>query len=133
MPRYPFLYPFLLSVAALLVASTAAAQPAGDPAKGARVFARCKVCHTIEEGGPNRMGPNLHGVVGRRAASVADYSYSKAMRKAGEEGLVWTPETLDRYLQNPRKVVPGTKMAFAGLPKESDRANVIAYLAAQSK
>lgn len=126
-------YPLLLSVVVLLAATAASAQPAGDPAKGARVFARCKACHTIEEGGPNRVGPNLHGVVGRHAASVADYSYSKAMKKAGEEGLVWTPETLDRYLQNPRKVVPGTKMAFAGLPKEGDRADVIAYLAAQSK
>lgn len=127
-------FPFLVSVAALLAATAAAAQPAGgDPAKGERVFARCKACHTIEEGGPNRMGPNLHGVLGRPAASVADYSYSKAMKEAAEKGLVWTPETLDPYLQNPRKLVPGTKMVFAGLPRESDRADVIAYLAAQSK
>lgn len=126
-------YPLLLSVLVLLAATAAAAQPAGDPAKGERVFARCKACHTIEGGGPNRVGPNLHGVLGRPAASVADYSYSKAMKEAAEKGLVWTPETLDVYLQNPRKVVPGTKMAFAGLPRESDRADVIAYLAAQSK
>lgn len=124
---------WLTCVAALFAATTVAAQPAGDPAKGERVFARCKACHTIEEGGPNRVGPNLHGVIGRPAASVADYSYSKAMKEAAEKGLVWTPETLDPYLQNPRKTVPGTKMAFAGLPKESDRADVIAYLASQSK
>lgn len=101
------------------------AATAGDPAAGEKVFRKCKACHTAEEGGPNRVGPNLYGIVGRSTASVADYSYSSAM---AEHGGTWTEATLDAYLADPKGVVPGTKMAFVGLKKEEDRLDVIAYL-----
>jgi cytochrome c len=95
----------------------------GDPAHGKQVFAKCQACHSLEAG-VNKVGPSLHGVMGRESAK-ADFKYSEAMSNAH---LNWTPETLDQYLANPRKMVPGTKMAFPGLPKEKDRADVISYL-----
>ncbi|MDA0701734.1 MAG: cytochrome c family protein [Proteobacteria bacterium] len=98
---------------------------AGDPAAGEKVFRKCKACHTAEKGGPNRVGPNLYGIVGRPTASAADYSYSSAMT---EHGGTWTEATLDTYLADPKAEVPGTKMAFVGLKKEADRLDVIAYL-----
>jgi cytochrome c len=98
---------------------------AGDPAAGEKVFRKCKACHTAEKGGPNRVGPNLYGIVGQSTASVADFSYSSAM---AEHGGTWTEARLDAYLADPKGVVPGTKMAFVGLQKEADRLDVIAYL-----
>ena len=98
---------------------------AADPDKGAKIFNKCRACHTIEEGGPIRVGPNLWGVIGRPVASFPDYAYSDAMTAFGG---VWTVDRLDTYLVNPRKVVTGTKMTFVGLPKPEDRANLIAYL-----
>ena len=107
----------------------APAHAAGDAAAGEKVFAQCKACHELEKG-VNKVGPTLKGVVGRKAASVPDYKYSAAMTKKGEEGLVWDEATLTQYLPNPKAMVPGTKMAFGGLKKPDDVANVIAYLAA---
>ena len=78
-----------------------------------------------QETGVNKVGPSLAGIMGRAAAAEADFNYSDAMKNAH---LNWTPETLDQYLLNPRKMVPGTKMAFPGLPKEKDRADLISYL-----
>ncbi len=100
-----------------------------DPAHGETVFRQCKACHTVEKGGPNRVGPNLWGVVGRKVASVEGYNYSPAMKAFGGE---WTPDRLFEYLANPRATVPGTRMTFAGLKSEEDRAAVIAYLQTQS-
>ncbi len=100
------------------------ADSAGDAAAGAKVFNQCKACHTLEAG-KNRVGPSLHGVVGREAASVEGFKYSDAMKSSG---LTWTPETLDKYLADPKGFVPGNKMAFAGVKKPEDRRNVIAYL-----
>jgi len=99
----------------------------GDAAKGEKVFRKCKACHDAEHK-KNRVGPYLVGVVGRKAASVASYHYSAAMKAKGAEGVVWDEATLEIYLTNPRKFVPGTKMTFVGLPKAADRADVIAYL-----
>lgn len=96
----------------------------GDAEKGKVVFLQCKTCHVREEG-VNRIGPSLAGVVGRKASTVAGYQYSDANHASG---ITWTPEKLFQYLENPQRVVPGTKMAFAGLPKPQDRADVIAYL-----
>lgn len=96
-----------------------------DVAAGEKVFAKCKSCHKID--GANATGPHLNGVVGRNHGSVAGFTYSEAMAAGSAE--VWTPEAINEFLINPKAYVAGTKMAFAGLPKIEDRANVIAYLA----
>jgi cytochrome c len=95
-----------------------------DAAKGEKVFAKCKACHKID--GANATGPHLNGVVGRAVASIGDFAYSDGMKAHGGD---WTPEALETFLTNPKGVVAGTKMSFAGLPKVEDRANIIAYLA----
>jgi cytochrome c len=118
-------------IAALLVAATAAlalpmtaqAQDA-DAAKGKQIFTRCQACHSIEAG-TNKVGPSLHGLVGRPSGSIEGFNYSDAMKNSH---LTWDEATLDKYLAGPKQVVPGTKMIFPGLPKEEDRLNVIAYL-----
>jgi cytochrome c len=107
------------------------AQPAsGDGAPiglhGKRLFLRCASCHDISDSGVSRIGPNLKGVVGRKAGSFPGYSYSPAMKATD---FVWTEAILDRWLTDPNTVVPGTSMAFGGLPKPEDRAAIIAYLA----
>lgn len=94
-----------------------------EPAAGEKVFAKCKACHKID--GNNATGPHLDGVVGRAVASVEGFGYSEAMKSFGGD---WTPEALFAFLGNPKGVMPGTKMAFAGLPKLEDRASVIIYL-----
>ncbi|MEX0759239.1 MAG: cytochrome c family protein [Tistlia sp.] len=119
----------LLTAAGLLLAF--AVQPAsaeGDAAAGEKVFARCKACHTVDEGGASRVGPNLHGVVGRPAAAKEGFKYSKAMTEAGEGGLVWSEEDLAKYLADPRGFIKGNRMAFPGLRKQDELDNVIAYL-----
>jgi cytochrome c len=110
------------AVLLLLQAGTARAE--GDPAKGKQIFAKCQVCHSIEAG-VNKIGPSLHAVVGRKAGTLPGYNYTDAMKNSG---FIWDEATLDKYLTNPRKVVPGTRMVFVGLPKEQDRLDVIAYL-----
>ncbi|QLL43998.1 c-type cytochrome [Sulfitobacter pontiacus] len=101
----------------------------GDPAAGEKVFRKCKACHTVEEDGPSRVGPNLYGIVGASVAAVDGFRYSGALSDHGGD---WTPDRLAAFLANPRKVVPGTKMSFAGLRKPEDQADVIAYLASLS-
>jgi cytochrome c len=108
---------------AAIVATSAGA--AGDAKKGATVFARCGICHSSAKGEGNKIGPNLFGVVGRKAGSVADFSYSAAMKSAG---FVWTDAKLDAYIKSPATVVPGNKMAFAGVPADGQRADLVAYL-----
>lgn len=94
-----------------------------DPAKGEKVFNKCKACHKID--GSNGTGPHLDGVVGRAVGAVDGFAYSDAMANHGGN---WEPEKLDAFLHDPKGDVPGTKMTFAGLPKIDDRANLIAYL-----
>ncbi len=105
----------------------AAEAPAIAPtaAMGEQVFKRCVACHTIDPGGRNGIGPNLHGVVGRAVASHPGFSYSGAMKA---HGGVWDDAALDAYLKQPMKAVPGTRMAFAGIPDDADRKALILYL-----
>jgi len=93
--------------------------------KGQNVARKCASCHSFEAGGPNRVGPNLHGVVGRPIAAVEGFAYSGAMR--AQEGA-WTYEELFDFLESPRNDIPGTSMAFAGVKDPQDRADLIAYL-----
>lgn len=117
-----------LLIAAVLALSFGLAGQAradGDPANGAKIFKqKCGLCHSIETG-QNKVGPSLAGVVGRKAGTIATYSYSDAMRNSG---LTWDSTTLDAYLAGPRAKVPGTKMTFVGLTKDSDRADIVSYL-----
>lgn len=125
--------PFNALVAALLAAAIALpfvavaddAPPAGDPVRGKEVYAMCMYCHAIDA---NRVGPMHRGLFGRAAGSVPGFAYSAAMKRAGEKGLVWNAKTLDLYLTNPQKVVPGTRMLFGGIPDAKTRADLIAYL-----
>lgn len=100
----------------------------GDAAKGEKVFNKCKACHAIGEGAKNKVGPELNGIVGRTAGSVADFKYSDPMLAKQAEGMVWTDEELDAYLTKPKDYIPGNKMTFPGLKKEDDREDLIAYL-----
>ncbi len=99
----------------------------GDATKGEAVFIQCKTCH-VTDAGVNRIGPSLHGVVGRKASTIAGYQYSEANHNSG---ITWTAEKLFQYLENPQRVVPGTKMAFAGIQDPQKRADLIAWLATQ--
>jgi cytochrome c len=115
--------------ALLVLAPIAGAKAqAGDPAAGQRVFNQCMACHTINQGGPNRVGPNLHGVAGRKAGSIEGFRYSANMKQLAEGGLTWNDETLTRYLTNPKSVVPQGSMAFPGLRNEQQVKDVIAYV-----
>lgn len=112
-----------------MLAMTLPALADGSAEKGEAVFAKCKACHEVEKG-VNKVGPTLKGVVGRKVASVEGYKYSEAMAAKGAEGMVWDDANLATYLADPKAFVPKTKMAFAGLKKPEDVADVIAYLKA---
>jgi cytochrome c len=120
---------YALAVAAGLVLGLNPALADGDAEKGAKVFLKCKACHENEKG-VNKVGPTLKGVVGRKAASVEGYKYSEAMLAKGAEGTVWDEATLTTYLPDPKAFVPKTKMAFAGLKKPEEVADIIAFLKA---
>lgn len=112
-----------------LVASLPAPYNAGDVENGRRQFGTCRSCHTLVEGGPELVGPNLWGVFGRAAATHGGYEYSQPLRNSG---IVWTPEEMDRWLENPRARVPGTKMVYAGVRDPIRRRDLIAYLRAET-
>lgn len=119
------------TIAVLTVCSMGYAN-AADVAKGKKVFNKCKACHTLVAD-KHRIGPSLVGVFGRKAGTAAKYKYSKAMKKAGGGGLVWTEKTLSAYLVKPRAYIKGTKMIFAGIKKTKDMANLMAFLKEAAK
>jgi cytochrome c len=110
---------------ASLIVTSAQAQ-SGNAARGERTFnQQCKACHTVEQGGPSPIGPNLHGLVGRKAGAVAGYEYSPAMAKSG---ITWDDKALADYLKDPKARVPEGKMEYAGLKQQTQLDDVIAYL-----
>lgn len=120
--------PVLASSPAEALAALPAPYNGGDIVNGKAKFAPCRSCHTLNQGGPNGVGPNLFGIFGRKAGS-SDYSYSDAVKKAG---FVWEAHHLDKWLSDPKGFLPGTKMTFKGYPDEKDRVDLIAYLKVQT-
>ena len=113
---------------ATMLAALPAPYSQADLENGARVFARCRSCHTITPNGPNMTGPNLYGVVGRTAGTHAGFNYSKPVKAAG---FVWDDDHIDHWLTNPRTFLPGNRMSFPGLPDADDRRDVIAFLSVE--
>jgi cytochrome c len=114
-----------LSAAAVLALASSSAFAAGDPEAGAKVFNKCKACHQIGPGAKNVVGPELNGLAGRKTGAVEGYNYSDANKGSG---LTWDEATFLEYITAPQKKIPGTKMTFAGIPDETDRANLWAFL-----
>ena len=104
------------------------ASAAGDPAAGQRVFNQCRACHTINEGGRHGVGPNIWGIVGQPAGKREGFRYSAKMQELAGQGLTWTEDNLRRYLTNPRDLVPGGSMAFAGIRNPQQLEDLIAFL-----
>jgi cytochrome c len=123
MHRVSLLAPALLALP--IAFSAPGARADGDPEMGKHQFAPCSACHTVEAGGPAKVGPNLHGVFGRKAGSVPDFMYSDALKNSG---IVWDEAKVDAWIKKPMALVPGTKMAFLGISNDAVRANIIAYL-----
>jgi cytochrome c len=119
----------VLMGALALLAAAGVARADGDAARGEKRFEECATCHTLERG-VNNVGPSLFGLFGRKAGEIADFRYSPALKKSG---ITWTPQTLDSFIADPQKEVPGNRMPFAGMPDAGDRADLIAYLQKATK
>ena len=121
-----------LSVMMMLVMTSlpvGAARADGDPVRGEARFQECAACHKLEAGA-NEVGPSLHGVFTRKAGELADFRFSPAMKRSG---IVWTPETLEKYIADPQGMVPANRMPYAGMTSANDRADLIAYLVQATK
>jgi cytochrome c len=116
-------------LALMVMTGGGAAYGQSDPDAGAKVFNKCKACHTVDEE-KNKVGPHLVGIIGRPAGSVEGFKYSDAM---ADSGIVWEDETLTAYLKDPKGYVPGNKMVFVGLKKDEDIADLLAYLHQQNE
>jgi cytochrome c len=116
--------------AVALLAVSAPAQAEGDATKGKADFAKCAICHQVGPGAATLVGPELNGIVGRKAGSIADYPYSAGMKKLAGEGFVWSAENLDKWIADPKAMIPDSPMAlaFPGVPDAGERADIIAYL-----
>jgi cytochrome c len=121
----------LSAVTLIALAGPASAQ--GDAAKGKKAFAKCAICHQVGPNAKTLVGPELNGIVGRKAASVEGFPYSPGMKKLGEEGFVWREENLDKWIADPKAMLPQSPMAlaFQGISDADERANIIAYLKTQ--
>ena len=121
-----------LLISALLFAGSAIAEQEpdaiGDPVRGKKIYNKCSGCHQVGPDATNRIGPHLNGIFGRKAAALDGFFYSKGIKRAAADGLVWDIDKLDAYLDNPKALVSGTRMSFRGLKKSEDRADVLAYL-----
>ena len=107
-----------------VVCAAGAAHGDGDAARGEKKFEECASCHSTAQG-QNGVGPNLHGVFGRKAGALGDYRYSAALKRSG---IIWSEQTVDTFIADPQKAVPANRMPYAGMPDEGDRADLIAYL-----
>jgi cytochrome c len=116
----------IAGLAAIL--GTATPGVAQNAENGEQVFKKCRACHQVGEGAKSGVGPVLNGLIGRKSGTVEGFNYSDANKEAGEKGLVWTEEELNKYLEAPLTYMPKNKMAFAGLKDEGDRKDIIAYL-----
>ena len=116
------------AVAAILVATLPAAAPGADAGRGKALYGQCKRCHQVGAGAQHRIGPHLNDLFGRSAAGLGDFRYSRAMKAAGAGGLVWTEARLDSFIENPRALVPRSRMSFAGMKAPGDRAALLAWL-----
>jgi cytochrome c len=115
-------------MACFLFAGAGAAQAEGDPAQGAKVFAKCQACHAVDEA-KNKIGPHLVGIFGREAGSIEGFRYSSALKGSG---IVWEDDTIAAYVKAPKAYVPGTKMVFVGLNEDQEIADLLAYLHAEN-
>ena len=117
-----------LAFALACMALPGAAEEAPDPERGAELFRDCRSCHSVGKGAENRVGPHLNGLFGRRAASIDGYAYSEDMERAGDDGLTWDTETLHVYIENPKSLVTGTRMASRGIARAEAREDLLALL-----
>lgn len=114
----------------LLIAPAATPVRAADLGAGQKIFARCRICHTTAAGAPSTVGPNLHGLFGRKAGSLPGFDYSPAMKASG---VTWNADTLTKYLRDPRGFIPGNRMAFPGIENDAELADLVAYLKQATK
>jgi cytochrome c len=112
------------AVAATIFLFAGSARADGDPKRGEKLFEECRACHAVERG-VEGVGPDLHGVFGRRAAELENFRYSPALKRSG---ITWTPQALEGYIADPQKAVPTNRMPYAGMPDARDRADLISYL-----
>ena len=119
--------PPLLVPIALFIAFSA---QAADLAAGQKIFAKCRICHTIAAGAPSTVGPNLHGLFGRKAGALGDFVYSPAMKTSG---VTWDDATLAKYLREPKTFIPGNRMAFPGIKSDKEMGDLLAYLKQATK
>ena len=129
------IFPLCGIAAAAFLALNVSAKAEGDATKGKAAFAKCAICHQVGPGAANLVGPELNGIVGRKAASVASYTaYSAGMKKLGEEGFTWTEANIDKWIADPKAMIADSPMAlaFQGVPDADERADIIAYLKTQT-